>query len=152
MALTKYAVAAAVIGAVAASGAAAQGKGAWEVVREDGRVVYLVRRGPSPPDPSGMRSVQLKRVFKEAPEMGSGSGSGTVTDCSGKPVTRREKAVVAYSLDTVEIDCRNGLYRFTDIAIYDRDDEIVNRYRPTDQLTPIPPSTYLAEVQKQACR
>ncbi|BDV42875.1 hypothetical protein GURASL_17980 [Geotalea uraniireducens] len=56
-----------------------------------------------------------------------------------------------YALDRVELDCRSGTYRYTGIVLYDRDGEVVNRYRPADQFVPIPAGSYLSRCHTLAC-
>jgi hypothetical protein len=133
-------------------GTAAGGENVWESLREEGRVAYFLNRSTAAPDSTGKSIVKLKRVFRAVQGKQKAPLTGVELDCSGKPMPRRDRSDMAYSLDTVEIDCRRGLYRFTEITIHDREGDVVRRYRPIDQFCPVPPASSLDAARSRACR
>jgi len=101
--------------------------GPWIRLAEDSRMVYLLERGAPARSTTGTRTVRLKRAFRE-------------------PYVER-----AYALDTMEIDCGRSLYRYTQIVIFDRDDDVMHRYRLTDQLAPVEPGSIPGRVKELVC-
>lgn len=98
----------------------------WVAVGEDGRTRHLLALGERRSSSTGGRLCQVKRIFKDGGER-------------------------AYSLDTLEFDCRQGLYRYQGIVIYDRDDDVMHRFPFTDQFCPVPPGSILSKVRDLAC-
>ena len=104
----------------------AHGDGQWRLLRQDGRVCYLLDTASSGLTSSAPRVLRIRREFKEPGER-------------------------SYAQDSLEIDCRKGLYRFKEIVLYDRDDDVVNRYRLTDDFSPIPLASFIAEARDVVC-
>ena len=90
-------------------------------------MVHFMEKGAAARSTAGSREVRLKRLFRE-------------------PHGER-----AYSLDTMEIDCGRNLYRYTLVVIHDRDDDVMHRYRLSDQFTPITPGTIPGRVKEVVC-
>ena len=109
------------------TGSAWGGEARWQTISENDRQRVLLAAEPPARTASGTYGVRLKRVF------------------TGEPEER------AYALDDLEIDCGVGTYRYTSVVIFDRDDDVMHRYRLTDQFCPVPPGSYLQTVRKLIC-
>jgi hypothetical protein len=110
------------------TGSAWGGEARWQAITENDRQRVLLAMEPPARTSAGSYGVRLKRVFTG------------------------ESEEWAYALDSLEIDCGVGTYRYTSIVIFDRDDDVMHRYRFTDQFCPVPPGSYLETVQGLICR
>jgi hypothetical protein len=152
MKISLFAPLALIVAAPICCGTSAHGEDGWDLLREDGRVACFMKQGRAVPGSTEARVVKLMQIFKRIPDGRNHTGDTVETDCSGKPLPHQESYSMGYSFDTVEIDCRKGLYRFTEIIIHDQDGNIIRRYHLNDRPCPVPPASYLDMARSRACR
>ena len=104
----------------------AEGEAVWRLLQDDRRVSYLLDMTSLGKGGAAIRKLGIRRVFKVPDEW-------------------------VYAQDVLEIDCLNDLYRFRDITLFDRDDDVVHRYRLTDEFTAIPAASYIAVARRLLC-
>jgi hypothetical protein len=112
-------------------------------------LVLLASGSASPPQDGSrllLRNDGLTATYLE----GSTAAAGTVRSLTIRRVFRGP-GEHAYALDRLELDCAAGTYRYRDIVIYDRDDDVVNRYQLTDQPATIAPESYLETARHAVC-